>query len=242
MERKYINNCLTHWTGRNVDENDAFLILKSICEEKILRLSFCPNYVQTDYKPTSQMVCFTEIPLEFSAEHCGIFGKFGIGFDKQNLINYGANPVFYTTKAHLERIKKLSVLLSSMRELEKDREWKEDSQPFSFSEQQTIALNEVTDFLQEYSYKNEDYKEYITYYQREWRISFKTLPLANGDTVQTPGMGSFYMKEGITYPIFLFDRVDVKYIIVPRLFKNKARPLAQQLQCDLKIYENEVKQ
>ena len=39
------------------------------------------------------MVCFTDIPLHLSQEHCGIYGKFAIAFKKSNFIKYGANPV-----------------------------------------------------------------------------------------------------------------------------------------------------
>ena len=33
------------------------------------------------------MVCFTDLPLHLSEEHCDDFGKFGIGFNKDKFIN-----------------------------------------------------------------------------------------------------------------------------------------------------------
>jgi len=121
--RKYINDVLVHWTGRNQTDESAMHALTSICDEMILRLSYCPNYVHEEYKRESAMVCFTDIPLSFAKEHCAKFEKFGIGFKKQKMIGYGANPALYTTGKHFDRIKKLAELLARMEDLEKDKEW-----------------------------------------------------------------------------------------------------------------------
>jgi hypothetical protein len=113
------------------------------------------------------MVCFTDIPLKHSREQCSKFGSFGVGFKKENLIKYGANPALYTTGVHFNRIKKLANLLSRMEDLEKDREWRDELEPYQFGEEETFALQDVIDFLQEYSYRNNDTSDYVTYYQRE---------------------------------------------------------------------------
>lgn len=238
--RAYINNTLVHWTGRGQKDSDAMKILSAICAEEILRLSYCPNYVSEEYKPESAMVCFTDIPLWHAKEHCKVFGKFGIGFNKQRLIEYGANPALYTTRQHFERIKKLANLLARMEDLEKDREWKEEVEPYNFTEEETLSFQEVTDFLQEYSYKNNDYSDYVTYYQREWRLTFRSLPFAGGTKVQAPGMSSFYIRNGKSYSNVKFCKSDIEYIVVPFGYWWEGKKLAKHMGCKLKIYELSV--
>ncbi|MCB1782331.1 MAG: hypothetical protein KDJ34_20020 [Candidatus Competibacteraceae bacterium] len=215
--------------------------LTSICDEMILRLSYCPNYVHEKYSADSAMVCFTDIPLRFAKEHCAKFGKFGIGFKKQKMIEYGANPALYTTGNHLDRIKKLAELLARMEDLEKDREWKQDIEPYLFTEDETVAFQEVTDFLQEYSYKNNDLSDYVTYYQREWRLTFRSLPFAGDTKPHEPGMSCFYSRDGKSHRAFKFSQEDVEYIVVPIRYWWPAKKLAHKMNCKLKIYEISVR-
>lgn len=238
--RKYINEELVHWTGRDQTDENAIKALASICDENVLRLSYCPNYVNENYKPESAMVCFTDIPLKFAKEHCSKFGKFGIGFNKDKMIEYGANPALYTTGKHFNRIKKLADLLYRMEDLEKDREWKEDMEPYLFTEDETVAFQEVTDFLQEYSYKNNDHSDYVTYYQREWRLTFRSLPFAGETNPHNPGMSCFYIRDGKSYSIFKFSPEDVEFIVVPFKFWREGKKLANKMNCKLKIYEISV--
>ncbi|TMO66712.1 hypothetical protein CWC18_02760 [Pseudoalteromonas aurantia] len=238
--RKYICNELVHWTGRGQDDESAVKALTSICEDQILRLSYCPNYVHDDYKPEEAMVCFTDIPLKYAREHCSKFGKFGIGFNKNKMIQYGANPALYTTGQHFDRIKKLGELLARMEDLEKDREWKEDLEPYSFTEDETLAFQEVTDLLQEYSYKNKDQSDYVTYYQREWRLTFRSLPFAGGSKPHEAGMSCFYVRDNKRYSIFKFNNEDVEFIVVPVRYWLCGWKLAKQMKCKLKIYEMSV--
>jgi hypothetical protein len=238
MQRAYVSNELVHWTGRKKSEKEAFETLKAICCENVLRLSYCPNYVSKDLNNDASMVCFTDIPLKHSQEHCDKFGRFGIAFHKDSMIRYGANPVHYTTAPHFERIKQVSFLLERMKDLEKDREFRqEEREQFSFSEDETAALLEVADFLQEYSYKNNDNVDYVSYYQREWRLTFNTLPFAGGTSEHLPGMSCFTKNGDMSYKIFKFSPRDVAFIVVPIRYLLSARMIARQLGCKLKIYE-----
>lgn len=239
-DRKYINGSLIHWTGRAKNQDTACSILENICREQILRLTYCPTYVQENLKPRVAMACFTDIPLEHSHEHCSKFGQFGLAFNRQKMIEYGANPVLYTTGMHLDRIRNISNLLERMKDLEKDREWRSEVEPFNFSVDETIALIEVLGLLQEYSYKNDDGTDYVTYFQREWRLTFEVLPFAGGTTEHTPGMSSFYVREGISYGVFKFDKSDIEYIIAPAGYEERALDAAGMLGCNVKIYESEV--
>jgi hypothetical protein len=238
--RAYINNTLVHWTGRSQKDSDAMKALSCICEEEILRLSYCPNYVSEGYEPKSAMVCFTDIPLWHAKENCKIFGRFGIGFNKNKMIEYGANPALYTTGKHFQRIRKLADLLARMEDLEKDRECKEESESYNFTEDETVAFQEVTDFLQEYSYKDNDYSDYVTYYQREWRLTFRSLLFAGGNKTQEPGMSCFYIRDAKSYSNVKFCKDDVEYIVVPLKYWLKGRKLSKSMGCKLRVYEFSV--
>jgi len=239
-DRDYVSDFLVHWTGRNKSDETAAQILKTICEESVLRLTHCPRYVQGDLKPYASMVCFTDIPLKVSSEHCGRFGRCGIGFRKDAMIAYGANPVFYTTSRHLARIRHLEALLARMKDFEKDREWREELEQYRFTEDETIALTEITDFHQEYSYKNDDNTPYVTYYQREWRLPFSSLPFAGAGKSHESGMSSFYIRDGESYPIFKFGSSDVAFLVVPRAFQGIVSDLVQRTGWEIRVFEDEV--
>jgi len=240
MTQCYINNELIHWTGRNASDDVAFQALSSICDEEILRLTSCPRYVQGKFKPETDMVCFTDIPLRYSKEHCGVFGRFGIAFCKQKMIEYGANPVFYTTKIHLKRIQEVAELTASLCDYHRDREWKEGCEPYQFTDEQFLALHEITEFSQEYSCKNNDSRDYANYYQREWRLTFNSLKFAGGTTPHRQGQSCFYIRDKKSYKVFRFSPSDVAYIVVPCRYYFLARKLAKKLKCKLKIYEISV--
>lgn len=237
MRHNYINEELVHWTGRGKSSEEAFDILSTIVDERILRLTYCPNYVSQEYNPMSPMACFTDLPLNHSKKHCSKFGRFGIAFKKKNMIGYGANPVFYTTAKHFDRICNIATLLERMKDLEKDRGWREGVEPYSFKEDETLAMLEVIEFLQEYSYKNREDSDHLNYPQREWRLTFNSLPFAGGDSLHLPGMASFYIRNEKPYKIFKFDPNDVEYLIVPFRYWRKALKLKRELGCSLKIYE-----
>ena len=235
--RGYVSNELVHWTGRGKSNEHAFSILRTICDEESLRLSYCPTYVHPDFQQKPEMVCFTDIPLKHSHEHCNIFGKFGIGFKKSTMIRYGANPVLYTTGMHFDRIKHINSFLKRMKDLEKDREWRAEMEPYTFTEDETVALREVTEFLQEYSYKNRDEEDYVTYHQREWRVAFSSLPFAGGGMSQLPGMSGIYIRNESPHKILKFSPDDVEFIVVPIRFWWAARKVGKSLNCKVKVYE-----
>ena len=237
-QRGYVSSTLVHWTGRGKHDEQALEILRTICEERLLRLTYCPNYVQPDISKQTEMVCFTDIPLLHSREHCKKFGRLGIGFKKTSLMRYGANPVLYTTGVHMDRIKKVISLLERMIDREKDREWRSELEPYPFEEDETDALAGIGEFLQEYSYKNrDDTSDYVTYYQREWRLPFSILEFAGGGAPQAPGMGGFYIRDGTRYKTMAFAPADVDFIVVPIRYWWKGRALSRLIGCKLRILE-----
>ena len=40
-------------------------------------------------------VCFTDIPEKLLAGHCQQYGKFGLGFSRKTILEWGGNPVIY---------------------------------------------------------------------------------------------------------------------------------------------------
>ncbi|MDC1199922.1 abortive infection system antitoxin AbiGi family protein [Flavobacteriaceae bacterium] len=238
--REYINESLVHWTGRKKTDQAAFDILTKIIDSCTLLLSYCPNYTELpeSHRTKTMMVCFTDLPLHLSEEHCNDFGKFGIGFNKENFIEYGANPVHYTTRVQLDRMKTYFDLLTNFSGLEVDREWKSEMEPYQFSTEQFYSMIELSGFTQEYDYKNKS----INYYQREWRINYQTLPFTPGKKPQKPGHGSMHGNVGDKFMCeMLFDVNDISYIVVTESFKNEGQIVASKIGCDLKIYEIEVK-
>ncbi|MBD3160229.1 MAG: hypothetical protein GF309_15735 [Candidatus Lokiarchaeota archaeon] len=83
---------------------------------------------------------------------------------KQKMIKYGVNLALYPTRKHFELIQKFGKLLLRMYDLGKDREWKQDLDLYPFTEDETGALQKVTDFPQEYLYKNNAFSDCVTYY------------------------------------------------------------------------------
>jgi hypothetical protein len=235
MINQYISNSLVHWTGRGKTDNESFDRLKSIVTSQLLYLSYCPNYANSSIKDKKTlMVCFTDLPLKYCGDICSNFGKFGISFRKQKMIEYGANPVLYTTERHLNRIIELYKLIKRLLNEEVDREWKSEMERYQFTTEQLFSLHEIFGFTQEYSYK----ANHINYYQREWRLNFDTLPFESGKGLNKPGYRDIKgMVDGKFTGEMMFAKEDIDCIIVPRAFLKKTQKLAAQICCNIKIYE-----
>lgn len=95
---EHINKFLTHWTGRKKNDADAFDILCKIVDTKELRFSSNTiSFPKATTTITNMMICFTDTPINQSLEHCSRYNSFGVSFNKNEFIEYGANPVLYLT-------------------------------------------------------------------------------------------------------------------------------------------------
>jgi hypothetical protein len=249
---KYISNTLIHWTGREKDDEKSFEILKSIISKQIIYLSYCPNYATPVIASTTKdnindkktmMICFTDLPLIYSKEFCSKFGTFGVGFKKTKMIEYGANPVMYTTAKHLERIKSTNSLINKLLSEEVDREWKDAKlnddlgDHYQFNSKQLFALNELFGFTQEFSYKERD----ENYYQREWRLNYETLPFEVGKGAEKVGYGGMHGIVGGKFMCeFKFSLDDIDYIILPKSYFKRKKEISELANDKFKIYEVEV--
>lgn len=246
----FISNTLTHWTGRNKTDEEAFAIVEQIIKTRKLLLTYCPNYprLPENRQLKTMMICFTDIPLNLSREQCERFGKFGVGFSKEVMIRYGANPVLYTTREMNEKVEKFISLIGRLQSEEVDREWRDATlnddvgDRYQFTSEQFYAMAELAGFMQNYQYSNTS----IDYYQREWRINYETLPKAIGMEPQVnPGQGAIHgsIGEGARRKVacsMLYDLNDIDYLVVPRAFQARAQQLVDGLRAEVKIYEDEI--
>jgi len=247
----FISNTLTHWTGRDKPDKEGFEIIEKIINTKKLLLTYCPNYpkLPENRQIRTMMVCFTDIPLHLSQEHCARFGKFGIGFSKDKMIQYGANPVLYTTREMNERVKTFISFIGRLQGEEVDRPWRDATlnddigDRYQFTSEQFYSMFELAGFMQNYQYSDTS----VDYYQREWRINYETLPKALGMEPQVnPGQGAIHGSIGQgtrrrTACSMLFDLNDIDYLVVPKDYEEQAALLVNGLRAEVKVYEDEVR-
>lgn len=103
------SDILIHWTGKHLsNESDESKVIAGYIElltsiyAKGLRYSYeTKDEVVIGAKgasttvPKTPMICFTELRLSDVQQHTTRYGKMGIGFRREWLMRYGANPVFY---------------------------------------------------------------------------------------------------------------------------------------------------
>ncbi|MEM9687422.1 MAG: abortive infection system antitoxin AbiGi family protein [Bacteroidota bacterium] len=157
-----INESLIHWTGRGKSIEDAFDNLTKIVESSSLRLSRNPiNEKRTNTTVETSMICFTDIPIEKSSNHCLKYGFIGIGFKKGDLIHYGANPVLYYVKERNDFIDFFddSIFFGDIGILDDDG-----------------YMSWIRSVFQPYDNGHQEY------YEREWRIN-RILPMRNAECI-----------------------------------------------------------
>ena len=226
----HINTYLTHWTGKDKDDQRAFDNLMKIVETK--ELKFSQN--QTSFSNptttvTNLMICFTDTPIRHSLEHCKKYGYFGISFNKERLIHYGANPVLYLTDNRQENQEFLNNL-------------------YFFRNDESLRINWISAVTQPYNTKPNDPNHYPEFLEREWRIAGRVLPHHYLETAEQhqgthdeyPFEGEIRRQQNSTNlndeDFFLQFSTDIiENIIVASGFKKEAEKLLIQnkLNCEL---------
>jgi hypothetical protein len=89
----------------HTDVGSARLILESICKNGLLlttNSSTLDSFSIDRGKGVEQMevmqqarVCFTDIPIDLLASHGQRYGKYGVGFHRQTIIDWGGLPAWY---------------------------------------------------------------------------------------------------------------------------------------------------
>jgi hypothetical protein len=215
----YISDYLIHWTGKNGDENGAEVlsIIASTCK---LLLSYSRLHIFDMYHEIHEkMVCFTDVPLSHSIQHCQCYGRFGIAFHKLKLMNLGAQPVFYASHACK---RDMDVIFKFLQ----DQARNTTIDPTLFR-----ALHRYFYFIQRFSDDRADRKDAF-YYEREWRLGEQTL--IPPEKLDRPNAEYWCQQEG--YPpytgrlvrdgdniYFDFDKEYVAFLVAPRDWQDKIR-------------------
>lgn len=233
-EPKLFNDTLIHWTGRNKTMPEAFNKLKKIIKTSSLlirrhqtskpTIEITKTFITKSEYYTS-MICFTDIPIEQSILLCKKYGYFGIGFKKEVLIEYGANPVFYFTDSRNKTI----------------NSYKDSESIIEFD--YNIELSWLGSMLQHIDTGKSQY------YEREWRI-IRTLPSRYFEL--NPTHFEQYEHEcerlnGVVKPVLNknnpekdkfyleFNKKDVACIIVPKEFYQEAQKLIEEHDIDCRL-------
>lgn len=208
----YASPWLIHWTSRTGGDQVGLENLNAILSDQLLKLSenrIIKIYFDTGVK--AKMVCFTDVPLRFSARHCCRYGRFGIAFNKRKLILKGAQPVFYVTPVCRENVKNILKFIY------------DPPQNCNIPESIKISLDKHFYFMQEFSEGSIDAQD-AYYYEREWRLGEQSLPseelLAQPNAklrIKNAGYSAYYgkkvVKDNVSY--FAFEDEDVAFIIYP---------------------------
>lgn len=217
QDNGYISNYLIHWTGKDGDEKgvEVLSIIASTCR---LLLSYNQLHIfDFDHEIHEKMVCFTDVPLTHSEQHCSRYGRFGIAFNKLPLMNVGAQPVFYVSHVFKRDMNAIFNFLQ-----EQTRETTIDPTLFK-------AMHRHFYYIQCLSDKKADRNDTF-YCEREWRLGAQTLlppEKLNQDNAKYKSI-----KEG--YPpytgrlvgytdnsYFDFDKDHVAFLIAPKDWKAK---------------------
>lgn len=205
---------LVHWTGIDISQyNDA--IDDDVRKKYIERLKddllkgLCMNpgketiYGKDNKQITAEIarVCFTEIKLTQTEEHAKRYGKLGIGFNRDFVLEREGNPVFYVQngeKGHI--IQNLNNLISWMKKLPHDRGVE--------SNIKEIAI--VLGYLKNMSCRDENELKY--YDEMEWRIVHITRIEGPNKYIQDIGEKT---KEGKKSYRLKVSPKDIQLIVFP---------------------------
>jgi hypothetical protein len=167
---------LVHWTGKDINSfnseiNDnlrkeyiARLYIARLRDNLLKGLHMRPGketiYGKDNKGITAEIarVCFTEIKLTQTEEHAKRYGRLGIGFDRNFVLEREGNPVFYVQngdKGHI--VENLDVL----------RGWMSSLPPNTVGSK-IDELGIIFGYLKKMSDRNENELKY--YDEMEWRI------------------------------------------------------------------------
>jgi len=130
--QRFTSKVLWHFTGYSKKDDDAFKILLSIVQNKLLKISGRVPIVKMPSKGDRwgyQCSCMCDIPFKDLRIHTCRYGGFGIAFHKTSAIRSGHfNPVLYMHKSHTyfqiaeDLIKKLETFCAADNKLDQTLE------------------------------------------------------------------------------------------------------------------------
>jgi hypothetical protein len=213
------NKDLLHFTGRVGTDDDAYKILKMILDTSELLMSYCPIFTKEAFEKSFMMVCLTDPEKVDRIKHQELFGNFAIAFKSEPMIKYGANPVLYVTTKNFVHIKSQIGMLKKFEDLNKDKEWKEEVEPYQFTHDELLSFYFAVGLSQELEYKGEK----DNYFQSEWRILYQPKLFSGHDKSNKSGMIRPSSLNGKNVGYLKFDKQDISYILVPEQYAEKAK-------------------
>jgi len=213
----YISDYLIHWTGKSGDNHGAEVLALIVSSLK-LRLSYnCIHVFNNTHEIHETMVCFTDVPLRHSSEHCKRYGRFGIAFHKLKLMNKGAQPVFYVSHVAKRDMNTIFAFIQ------------EQLSNLTLQEDVFRAFHRHFYFVQRLSDSRADRHDTF-YYEREWRLGEQTLLTeeqlnrSNPKFLATQEGYSPYYGKRVTEnneSYFAFESEDVAFLVVPKEYVAK---------------------
>lgn len=236
LDNGYVSDYLIHWTGKDKGYDN----LLSILTENRLRFGanvFARLGLSTvTAEVQDKMICFTDVPICYSHDHCMKYGKFGIAFEKQYLARMGAQPVFYCTP-------------STERDVNKVIKFTIEPGDATIPQDVMKALRRLLYFSQPYCKDYKNGKAYSSpessYYEREWRLGrskfdenygkdgVKSKRYAAGDPL--PSGKIIKDKEHWYFP---FNESDISFVVLPRDKAADLRGALPSRQLQILCYEN----
>lgn len=93
---------LVHWTGKDIEDSSKpdkaqlyFERLKDDCQKGLFLKRTNENVIRGKKIKDLLRICFTEIRLSHAQTHAERYGKLGIGFTRDFIMNKGGRPVIY---------------------------------------------------------------------------------------------------------------------------------------------------
>jgi len=94
---------LVHWTGKKDIENNPSSDWTQLYIQRLLDYYQNGLFMKSTTEPTTRYrkikhlprLCFTEIRLSQAKDHANEYGKLGIGFSREFILNRGGRPVIY---------------------------------------------------------------------------------------------------------------------------------------------------
>lgn len=189
-------------------------------------------------KMHSTMICFTDTPLEHSLEHCQRYNYFGISFNKDEMIEMGANPVLYLVEKRKDYQKNLKKIQHEV--LPKKWGGFETYVPIDVR----YNLSWFLSVTQPYKTLKVEEKGFAEYLEREWRI-IRALPYHNESKLIKTNFDIKEIncewndkKEVLSWECYLsFNPNIIEKIIVTKGYEERARKLIKKynLKCSLQI-------
>lgn len=200
-------NSIIHYT-------DTFEKLSGIIKEGF-KIKYCLENLHLVGKKGSfaahPMICFCDIPLSHSYEHCKLYGCYGIGLTKDWAAGKGINPVLYISPdSHVA--KAINSLLTDRRKVSSNLDEKQKSEIIKIK---CFAKN----YRGQVKRNGKTINNYIYYDEREWRF-VPTKDEIDKRSLSVSASNYRADKEKYNNPLskfrFTFKADDISYIIVEK--------------------------